>query len=146
LVSLVCAALYKGDAQSPQPYHPRSGCAAPPPFTSVQEQEPEPIGLESHRHGHTGSHFVTERVRAFPRLSKEIELMRSSYDCVVIGSGYGGGIAPSRMGRAGQTVCVLELGKEKWPGQYPSSSADALGELHVSGEFTPSWTGSKRVQ
>ena len=61
--------------------------------------------------------------------------MRHSYDVVVIGSGYGGGVAASRMARAGQHVCVLERGKERWPGEYPVSSTDALEQLHVSGQF-----------
>lgn len=41
-------------------------------------------------------------------------MMRPEYDVVVIGSGYGGGVAASRMARAGKSVAVLELGKEKW--------------------------------
>lgn len=82
---------------------------------------------------------------AFPRLSKPVELMRGSYDCVVIGSGYGGGVAASRMARAGKSVCVLERGKERWPGQYPDDAADALGQVHYSGEFAPSWLPSRLV-
>ncbi|KAF3760304.1 FAD/NAD(P)-binding domain-containing protein [Cryphonectria parasitica EP155] len=75
---------------------------------------------------------------AFPHISKPVELLRNSYDCIVIGSGYGGGVAASRMARAGQSVCVLERGKEKWPGEYPSGSESALEELHWSGTFQPS--------
>ncbi|KAL3427916.1 Cholesterol oxidase 2 [Phlyctema vagabunda] len=73
----------------------------------------------------------------FPRISKPVELMRNSYDVVVIGSGYGGGVAASRMARADQSVCLLERGKEKWPGEYPSGFVDAVKELHVSGNFSP---------
>lgn len=75
--------------------------------------------------------------RQFPRISRPVELLRSSYDCVVIGSGYGGGVAASRMARAGESVCVLERGREKWPGEYPSGSDEALGELHWSGTVAP---------
>lgn len=57
---------------------------------------------------------------------------------MVIGSGYGGAVAASRMARAGETVCVLERGKEKWPGEYPSGAKSALGELHWSGTVAPS--------
>ncbi|KAL2269710.1 hypothetical protein VTJ83DRAFT_1894 [Remersonia thermophila] len=74
--------------------------------------------------------------RAFPRLSKPLELLRSAYDVVVIGSGYGGGVAASRMARTGQSVCVLERGKERWPGEYPAKGLDAFRELHVSGTLT----------
>lgn len=74
----------------------------------------------------------------FPRISKPVELLRGEYDCVVIGSGYGGAVAASRMARAGETVCVLERGKEKWPGEYPTGSREALAELHCSGQLTAS--------
>lgn len=52
--------------------------------------------------------------KIFPRLSMPVELLKHQYDVVVIGSGYGGGVAASRMARGGQSVCLLELGKEKW--------------------------------
>ncbi|KAK6595436.1 glucose-methanol-choline oxidoreductase [Botrytis cinerea] len=55
----------------------------------------------------------------------------------LIGSGYGGSVAASRMARAGQSVCLLERGKEKWPGEYPSGTKDTIEELHVSGNFAP---------
>ena len=55
-----------------------------------------------------------EAGKIFPRLSISVELMKHQYDVVVIGSGYGGGVAASRMARGGQSVCLLELGKEKW--------------------------------
>jgi choline dehydrogenase-like flavoprotein len=73
----------------------------------------------------------------FPRISRPVELMRPSYDVVVIGSGYGGGVAASRMARGRQSVCVLERGKERWPGEFPEKIQDALKELHISGEFAP---------
>lgn len=79
-------------------------------------------------------------------MSKPLELMRSSYDCVVIGSGYGGGVAASRMARAGQNVCVLERGKERWPGEFPSESDEAFDQLHYSGEFSPGYLPSKVVK
>lgn len=50
----------------------------------------------------------------YPRISRPVELLRHTYDVVVIGSGYGGGAAASRMARGGQSVCVLERGKERW--------------------------------
>lgn len=54
------------------------------------------------------------RPTKFPRLSKPVPLIRHEYDVVVIGSGYGGGVAASRASRAGKSVAILELGKEKW--------------------------------
>lgn len=73
----------------------------------------------------------------FPRISRPVELMRPSYDVIVIGSGYGGGVAASRMARGKQHVCVLERGNERWPGEFPGKLQDALKELHISGEFAP---------
>lgn len=81
-----------------------------------------------------------------PRISKPVELLRNEYDVVVIGSGYGGGVAASRMARTGQSVCVLERGRERWPGEYPEKTVDALKEMHVSGTFAPHWFRGKMVE
>lgn len=52
--------------------------------------------------------------KRFPRRSRPVMIMRPEYDVVVIGSGYGGGVAASRMSRAGKKVAILELGTERW--------------------------------
>lgn len=44
------------------------------------------------------------------RISLPAPHMRSHYDVVVVGSGYGGAIAASRMSRAGKRVALLERG------------------------------------
>jgi NADPH-dependent 2,4-dienoyl-CoA reductase/sulfur reductase-like enzyme len=49
----------------------------------------------------------------YPTLSLPFEDMREEYDVVVVGSGYGAGVAASRMARAGKNVAVLELGWER---------------------------------
>ncbi|KAF7189115.1 Cholesterol oxidase [Pseudocercospora fuligena] len=72
---------------------------------------------------------------AAPRISRPVTLMRPEYDVVVVGSGYGGGVAASRFARAGKSVAVLELGLEKWPGEYPSGLLEAAPEVHVSGNL-----------
>ena len=95
------------------------------------------------------AHFTDGRNEAqpFPRLSKPVELLRGAYDVVVIGSGYGGGVAASRMARTGElSVCLLERGREKWPGEYPAGTLAAASELHCSGTLAPGWLKGKAVE
>ncbi|WP_035058448.1 alpha/beta fold hydrolase [Andreprevotia chitinilytica] len=65
------------------------------------------------------------------RIATPISEIKEHYDVVVIGSGYGGGIAASRMARAGRTVCLLERGREIIPGEYPNTLAEATEEFQV---------------
>lgn len=104
----------------------------------------QPDGVEaerSHSQGMpsfaNGGKHNSQSPRRFPRISLPVELMRDSYDVVVIGTGYGGGVAASRMARGKQAVCVLERGKERWPGEFPETLPDAAKELRISGEFSP---------
>ncbi|KAJ5913560.1 CAZyme family AA3 [Penicillium tannophilum] len=60
--------------------------------------------------------------------------MRSEYDVVVIGSGYGAAVAASRMARAGKSVAVLELGWERRSGSYAHSLPQVLMDFNVSGK------------
>ncbi|YCM44588.1 GMC family oxidoreductase [Verrucomicrobiaceae bacterium 227] len=66
------------------------------------------------------------------RLSSPLSNLKESYEVLVIGSGYGGAIAASRMARAGRKVCLLERGKEKIPGEYPNTTHQALEEIQVN--------------
>src|ERR1017187_4728118 len=66
-----------------------------------------------------------------PRISLPLEHMKNHYTVVVVGSGYGGAIAASRMARAGQQVCVLERGKEIQPGEYPNTLESAAAEFQT---------------
>ncbi|MDM9382561.1 GMC family oxidoreductase [Chlorogloeopsis sp. ULAP01] len=78
------------------------------------------------------------------RLSSPIENIKNHYTVVVIGSGYGGAIAASRLSRAGQQVCVLERGKEFKPGEYPNNTKEALAEMQLDlpgGKHVGSRTG-----
>jgi cholesterol oxidase len=54
------------------------------------------------------------------RLSSPTESLKSHYEIAVIGSGYGGGIAASRLSRAGRQVAVFERGREIHSGEYPT--------------------------
>ncbi len=64
-------------------------------------------------------------------ISRSLDGIKDRYTVVVIGSGYGGGIAASRMARAGQSVCLLERGREILPGQYPNSLESGMSEIQV---------------
>ena len=70
------------------------------------------------------------------RLATPIDQIKDHYTVVVVGSGYGGGIAASRLARAKAannaeiTVCVLERGREFQPGDL-----DHNGRLIQQGEY-----------
>lgn len=66
-----------------------------------------------------------------PRLSSLIQNLKPHYSVVIIGSGYGGAIAASRLARAGQQVCVLERGMEFQPGEYPDTLPEVLAQSQV---------------
>jgi cholesterol oxidase len=59
--------------------------------------------------------------------------MKSAYDVVVVGSGYGAGVTASRLSRAGQSVCVVERGREFLTGEFPSRLPELRRELQLNG-------------
>ncbi len=65
------------------------------------------------------------------RLSLSIEHIKPHYAVVVVGSGYGGGIAASRLSRARQQVCVLERGKEFHAGDFPETFWEGFSEIQT---------------
>ena len=65
------------------------------------------------------------------KLSLPLDRLRERYVVVVVGSGYGGAIAASRLARTGRSVCVLERGRELRPGDYPDTPWRALRQLQV---------------
>ncbi|MDQ3764000.1 MAG: alpha/beta fold hydrolase [Actinomycetota bacterium] len=75
------------------------------------------------------------------RLSSPIEDLKDHYEVVVVGSGYGGAIAASRLARAGRQVCLLERGKELQPGEYPDTGPEALAEMQI--DFPHRHVGSR---
>lgn len=66
------------------------------------------------------------------------------YEVVVIGSGYGGGVAASRLARAGRNVAVLERGREIGPGEYPNTIGAAMDEFQVTLGQTGRKLGKRR--
>jgi cholesterol oxidase len=65
------------------------------------------------------------------RLSSPPEALKLHYEIAVIGSGYGGGIAASRLSRAGRQVAVFERGREIHSGDYPNHAAAFLEEMQA---------------
>jgi len=69
------------------------------------------------------------------RLSSPLVNIGKYYEVVVIGSGYGGSIAASRLARATKAdgsnvqVCLLERGKEFEPGEYPNTPVKGMQEM-----------------
>ncbi|MFP5362252.1 MAG: GMC oxidoreductase [Thermoleophilia bacterium] len=49
--------------------------------------------------------------------------MEHAYDAIVVGSGFGGGIAACRLAEQGRRVCVLERGRRFGPGDFPDRLA-----------------------
>jgi cholesterol oxidase len=77
------------------------------------------------------------------RLSSPLADMRSHYDVVVVGSGYGGAIAACRLARTARSVCVLERGRELHPGDYPEHLSEAARQTqtHLGGKHVGPRTG-----
>ena len=67
------------------------------------------------------------------RLSRSIADLKLQYDAIVVGSGYGGGVAASRLARMGRKVAVLERGREFAIGDFPDRINEAHAEFQVSG-------------
>ena len=65
-------------------------------------------------------------------ISRPFTLAGPAHDVLVIGSGYGGGVAASRLARAGQRVTVLERGREMRPGDFPRDTITGMGEFQTT--------------
>ena len=64
-------------------------------------------------------------------LARPIDTLEAQYGAVVVGSGYGAGIAASRLARMGLDVCVLERGREFLPGEFPSTLREGIAETQT---------------
>jgi cholesterol oxidase len=74
------------------------------------------------------------------RLARPLEHCKSRYDVIVIGSGYGGGVAAARLAAAGKAVCVLERGREFVTGEFPAKFPEMRAEMQVKAK---SWSIGK---
>lgn len=66
------------------------------------------------------------------RLSRPLDTMAAHYDAVVVGSGYGGGVAASRLARAGKRVALLERGPERQPGEFPDTLLESQAAMQMT--------------
>ena len=66
------------------------------------------------------------------RLSRPIEQLRGSYDAIIVGSGYGGGVSAARLARAGLKVAVLERGREFVTGEFPAKFPEMRNNFRIS--------------
>ena len=65
--------------------------------------------------------------------NKTIDEAMPGYDAVVIGSGYGGGVAASRLARMGLRLAVLEQGRLWRPGDFPTTGKARLKTIRLTG-------------
>ncbi len=66
------------------------------------------------------------------RLARPLSQLKSRYDVIVVGSGYGGGVTASRLARAGKRVAVLERGREFVTGEFPGRFPDLKNEMQIT--------------
>jgi cholesterol oxidase len=69
------------------------------------------------------------------RLSSSPEALGEHVEIIVIGSGYGGAIAASRLARAGRQVAVLERGREFMPGEFPATALQGVEQIQYNTTF-----------
>ena len=67
------------------------------------------------------------------RLARPAAQAKPTYDVVVVGSGYGGGVAASRLARIGLSVAVLERGREYLPGEFAETLLAASSSMQING-------------
>ncbi|MGH0256294.1 alpha/beta fold hydrolase [Sinorhizobium meliloti] len=68
------------------------------------------------------------------QLSRPLDAISSHYDAIVVGSGYGGGVAVSRLARCGKRVCLLERGREILPGEFPDRMGEGMAQFRIRGK------------
>ena len=68
-------------------------------------------------------------------LAKSACQLAPTYDAIVVGSGYGGGVAASRLARMGFSVAVIEQGRAWRPGDFPTTIKARLKAMYVTGKM-----------
>lgn len=65
--------------------------------------------------------------------AQPVKLSPSAYDAVVVGSGYGGSVAASRLSRMGLRVAVFERGRRWRPGDFPTTHSAKRRACRLTG-------------
>ncbi|MEL6289937.1 MAG: GMC family oxidoreductase N-terminal domain-containing protein, partial [Pseudomonadota bacterium] len=68
-----------------------------------------------------------------PLRARPLDALAPHYDVVVVGSGYGGGVAASRFARMGLRVAVLEQGRLWHPGDFPTTIGARRRAMRIEG-------------
>ena len=55
--------------------------------------------------------------------------MKSEFDAIVIGTGFGGAVVASRLVQAGFRICILERGRRYEKNDFPRFTAPPDGEV-----------------
>ncbi len=79
---------------------------------------------------------------ASSRLASARDQLKPSYDVIVVGSGYGGGVTASRLSRAGKRVAVLERGREILTGEFATRFPDLKNDMQVRGKTVRTGPGT----
>ncbi len=76
--------------------------------------------------------FPAPEEEAIETLSQPRDRLKLKYAVLVVGSGYGGGVAASRLVRAGQRVCVIERGREIPIGGFPDRATELARDFQTT--------------
>ena len=99
----------------------------------------------SHTGSAAGARATAWISHGFEELASDPKSLKTPFDVVIVGSGYGGAVAASELAGCRDTngkpisVCVLERGGEYLPGMFPSRMADLPGHVrfNTSGSAKP---------
>lgn len=64
---------------------------------------------------------------------KSVSELRPYYEAIVVGSGYGGSVAASRLARMGLSVCMLEQGRLWRAGEFPTTNKARRSQVRFTG-------------
>ena len=78
------------------------------------------------------NNVTNQKVRPTP-LADFISNIKTNYDIVVIGSGYGASVMAARLANSSGNLCVLERGREWFPGDFPRTAYQLATNVRRNG-------------